>query len=67
MEGSGGVRANALLTGTESPEVLGRFGDDIFVKLHHYPPFHLSSNAYVQEAPRVHHSLSPLSHSSLSR
>lgn len=39
VEGNTGVRANALLSGAESPEILGGFGDHVLVKLHHYPPF----------------------------
>jgi hypothetical protein len=39
VEGNTGVRANALLSGAESPEILGGFGDHVLVELHHHPPF----------------------------
>lgn len=60
MEGGTSVGTNALLTSTESSEILCRFGHHMVVKLNHYPSFKLSSYAYVQKAPR---SLPHLSHS----
>jgi hypothetical protein len=39
VEGNTGMRANALLSGAESPEILGGFGNHVLVELHHYPPF----------------------------
>lgn len=41
------VGSNALLSSAESPKILGRSGDDIFVELDDYPSLQLSSNAYV--------------------
>ena len=58
MERETGVGTNALLTGTKSPEILGRLGHHIVVKLHHYPSFELSSDANVKKTPRPPHSLS---------
>jgi hypothetical protein len=61
MEGHTSVWTNAFLASAESPEVLNGFGHHIVVELHHYPPFQLSSYAYVQIAPwppHLSHSLS---------
>nr|GMD00093.1 hypothetical protein Iba_chr05eCG11910 [Ipomoea batatas] len=55
MKRDAGVRANALLAGAKSSEILGGFGDDVVVELHHYPPFQLPSDAYVEKAPRPTH------------
>lgn len=60
VEGDTSVGTNALLTSTESSEILCRFGHHMVVKLNHYPSFKLSSYAYVQKAPW---SLPHLSHS----
>lgn len=67
MEFNASFRANAALSSTERPEVLGGFRHDIGEQLHHYPPFHLSVYAYVQEAPRVRHFLSVPKDCSLQR
>lgn len=41
------VGSNAFLPRAESSEILSCFGDDIAVKLNHYPSLQLSSYAYV--------------------
>jgi hypothetical protein len=51
VKGHPSVWTNAFLAGAESPEVLSGFWHHIIVELHHYPPFQLSSYAYVQIAP----------------
>ena len=51
MKGHPSVRTNAFLASAESSEILGGFGCDVVVKLHHYPPFQLLPYADVQEAP----------------
>jgi hypothetical protein len=51
VKGHASVWTNAFLAGAESPEVLSGFRHHIIVELHHYPPFQLSSYAYVQIAP----------------
>lgn len=55
VEGGAGVRANALLAGTESSEILGGLRDDVSVELGDDPPFELPSDADVHEAPRPRH------------
>lgn len=55
VEGHPSVGTNAFLTGAESPEILGGFGNDVVVELDHYPPFKLLAYADVQEAPQSPH------------
>lgn len=50
MQRHAGVRPNALLSGTKSPEILSSFGDDIIVQFNNNPPFQFISDAYVQKA-----------------
>lgn len=50
MERNTSVGANALLTSTESSEILSGFGYHIVEKLDHYSPFELSSDANVEKA-----------------
>lgn len=57
MKGYPSVGTNALLAGTESPEILTSFGNDVVVKLNHYSPFKLFSYANVQEAPWSPHNV----------
>ena len=55
MEGNAGMRTDAFLASAQSPKILGRFRDNVTVKLHHYPSFQLSPNAYVQVTSRIPH------------
>lgn len=57
MERNRGVRANAPLTSTQSPEVFNSFRNDIVVELHNDSSLEFFSNTYVQETPRSHHLL----------
>lgn len=55
MKGNTSMRTDAFLPGAEGLKVLSGLRDDVIVKLHHYPPFQLTPNAYVQVAPPPPH------------
>ena len=55
VQRNAGVRTNALLASTESPEILGGLWNDVVVELNDNPSLQLSSEADVQITPLLRH------------